>query len=66
MNPCGSCYSDATAMSNAQSVDSAEDAVKAKLQAFIDTIEDSETYQQFVEASERVEVDREAMELLET
>ena len=35
-------------MNDAESVDSAEDAVEAKLQAFVDTIEDSETYQQFV------------------
>ena len=53
-------------MSDAEPVDSAEDAVEAKLQAFVDTIEDSETYKQFVEASEQLEADREAMELLET
>lgn len=53
-------------MSDADSLDSAEDAVEAKLQAFIEAIEDSETYQQFVAASEQLEADREATELLET
>jgi len=53
-------------MSDAESVDSAEDAVEAKLQAFVGAVEDSETYQQFAEASQRLEADREAMELLET
>ncbi len=52
-------------MSDAESVRNAEDAVEEKLRAFIDTIEDSETYQQFVEASERLENDPEAMGLLE-
>lgn len=53
-------------MSDAESVDSAEDDVETKLQAFVDAIEDSETYQQFVEASQRLEADRPAKELLET
>ncbi|ERG97268.1 halo-CC-star protein HcsL [Haloquadratum walsbyi] len=53
-------------MSDAESVDTVEDAVEAELQVFIDAIEASETYQQFVEASEQLEVDREATELLET
>lgn len=52
-------------MSDAESVDSAEDDVEEKLRAFIDAIEDSETYQQFVETSEKLETDPEAMELLE-
>ncbi|MFD1640533.1 halo-CC-star protein HcsL [Halohasta litorea] len=51
-------------MSNADSLDSAEDAVEAKLQAFIDAIEDSETYQQFMAANERLENDADAMALL--
>jgi len=41
-----------------------EDAVGAKLQAFIDAIEESETYQQFIEASEQLENDDEAKQLL--
>ncbi|WP_253738990.1 halo-CC-star protein HcsL [Halohasta salina] len=49
-------------MSETQSV---EDAVEQKLQAFIDAIEDSETYQQFMAANERLENDDEAMELLD-
>ena len=53
-------------MSDAESVDTAEDAVEAKLQAFVDAVENSETYQQFVEASEQLEADQEATELLET
>ena len=53
-------------MSDAESVDTAEDAVEAKLQAFVDAIKDSDTYQQFVEASQQLETDREATELLES
>jgi cell fate (sporulation/competence/biofilm development) regulator YlbF (YheA/YmcA/DUF963 family) len=53
-------------MSDAESVDTAEDAVEAKLQAFVDAIKDSDTYQQFVEASQHLETDREATELLES
>jgi len=41
-----------------------ENAVGAKLQAFIHTIEESETYQQFLEASEQLENDPEACQLL--
>jgi cell fate (sporulation/competence/biofilm development) regulator YlbF (YheA/YmcA/DUF963 family) len=44
---------------------SAEDRVEQKLQVFIDTIEDSETYQRFKMANERLENDDEAMELLD-
>ena len=44
---------------------SAEDAVEEKLQAFIDAIEDSETYQQFMAATEQLEADDEAMALLD-
>jgi len=40
-----------------------EDAVGVTLQTFIDTIEDSETYQQFVAASEQLETDDEAQQL---
>ncbi|WP_138005567.1 halo-CC-star protein HcsL [Halalkalirubrum salinum] len=43
---------------------SAEDAVEGKLQAFIDAVEDSETYQQFMAANQQLENDDEAMELL--
>mgnify|MGYP006427922337 CR=1 FL=1 len=49
-------------MSETQSV---EDAVEQKLQAFTDAIEDSETYQQFMTASEQLENDAEAMALLD-
>jgi cell fate (sporulation/competence/biofilm development) regulator YlbF (YheA/YmcA/DUF963 family) len=52
-------------MSNAESVQNAEDAVEETLQAFIDTIEDSETYHRFVSASEQLETDPEARGLLE-
>jgi len=48
-------------MSETQSV---EDAVEQKLRAFIDAIEDSKTYQQFMAANEQLENDEEAMELL--
>ncbi|ACV49431.1 halo-CC-star protein HcsL [Halomicrobium mukohataei] len=41
-------------------------AVEASLQAFIETLRDSETYQQFVDASEQLEADEEAQSLLET
>ena len=52
-------------MSDAESVDSVEDAVEAKLQTFIDAVADSETYQQFIEANKQLESDPEAMELLD-
>ena len=42
-----------------------EDAVEVKLQAFINAIEDSGTYQAFITANEQLEHDDEAMELLE-
>lgn len=51
-------------MSDAESVQNAEDTVEEKLQAFIDAIEDSETYQHFMAANERLENDDEAMQLL--
>jgi cell fate (sporulation/competence/biofilm development) regulator YlbF (YheA/YmcA/DUF963 family) len=44
---------------------STEEAIDEKLKAFLDTLEESETYQQFVEANERLENDEEAMALLE-
>ena len=50
-------------MSEAESVH--EEAVEAKLRAFIDAIEDSETYQQFVAASEQLEADDDATQLLD-
>jgi len=43
---------------------SPEQAVEQKLQAFVDAIADSETYQQFMEANEQLENDEEAMQLL--
>ncbi|MFW5977956.1 MAG: halo-CC-star protein HcsL [Halohasta sp.] len=49
-------------MSESQSV---EDAVEQKLRVFIDAIEDSETYQQFIAANEQLETDAEAMQLLD-
>jgi len=42
----------------------AEDAVEGKLQAFVDALVDSETYQQFIEANEQLETDDEAKQLL--
>lgn len=42
------------------------EAVEEQLQTFVDTICDSETYQEFVEAEARLEADEEALELLET
>jgi cell fate (sporulation/competence/biofilm development) regulator YlbF (YheA/YmcA/DUF963 family) len=45
---------------------SEEPAVEASLQAFTETLRDSETYQQFAEASEQLEADEEAQSLLET
>ncbi len=51
-------------MSDAEAVQNAEDAVEQKLRAFIDAIEDSETYQQYMAANERLESDDEAMQLL--
>jgi len=43
---------------------SPEQAVEQKLQAFVDAIADSETYQQFMAANDRLENDDEAMQLL--
>ncbi|WP_144928121.1 halo-CC-star protein HcsL [Halorubrum salsamenti] len=45
---------------------SEEPAVEASLQAFTETLCDSETYHQFVDASEQLEADDEAQSLLET
>lgn len=44
---------------------SAEPAVEESLQVFIETLCESETYQQFVDASEQLEADDEAQALLE-
>jgi cell fate (sporulation/competence/biofilm development) regulator YlbF (YheA/YmcA/DUF963 family) len=44
---------------------SKEPAVEESLQAFIEALRDSATYQQFVDASERLEADGEAQSLLE-
>jgi cell fate (sporulation/competence/biofilm development) regulator YlbF (YheA/YmcA/DUF963 family) len=44
---------------------SGEAAVEAKLQTFIETITDSETYQRFTQASEALENDSEALALLQ-
>jgi len=44
---------------------SKEPAVEESLQAFIEALRDSATYQQFVDASERLEADQEAQSLLE-
>ena len=52
-------------MSDAESVQNAEDDVEEKLQTFIDAIADSETYQQFIEANKQLESDPEAMDLLD-
>ncbi len=49
-------------MSETQTI---EDAVEGKLQAFIDAIEDSETYQEFMAANEQLENDDAAMALLD-
>ncbi|MFW6321766.1 MAG: halo-CC-star protein HcsL [Halohasta sp.] len=49
-------------MSETQSV---EDAVEQKLQVFIDAVEDSDQYQEFMAANERLENDDEAMALLD-
>jgi cell fate (sporulation/competence/biofilm development) regulator YlbF (YheA/YmcA/DUF963 family) len=51
-------------MSDAESVDSVENTVEEKLRVFVDAIKNSETYQQFAEASEQLETDPEAMGLL--
>lgn len=45
-------------------VQSEETAVEAKLQTFIETLTESETYQQFTETSEELENDPEASALL--
>jgi|AntDeeMinimDraft_5_1070356.scaffolds.fasta_scaffold10957_2 cell fate (sporulation/competence/biofilm development) regulator YlbF (YheA/YmcA/DUF963 family) len=42
-----------------------EEAVEQKLQTFIETIKDSEVYQDFMNANERLEEDSEAMALLQ-
>ena len=42
-----------------------EQAVEEQLQTFIETVKDSETYEEFVAANERLEADSEAMALLE-
>lgn len=44
---------------------SAEPAVEESLQAFVETLCDSETYQQFLDASEQLDADDEAQSLLE-
>lgn len=44
---------------------STEEAIDETLTAFLDTLEESETYQQFVEANEQLENDQEAMALLQ-
>ena len=44
---------------------SKEPAVEESLQAFVETLRDSATYQQFVDASERLEADENAQFLLE-
>ncbi len=41
-----------------------EQAVEETLQTFIDTVKDSETYEEFMTANERLEEDSEAMALL--
>jgi len=51
-------------MSDAESTQNAEESVERKLRAFVDAIADSETYQQFMDANERLENDEEAMQLL--
>ena len=51
-------------MSDAEAVQGVEDVVEEKLQVFINAIEDSETYQQFINAREQLNNDPEAMELL--
>lgn len=42
-----------------------EQAVEEQLQTFIETVKDSETYEEFVAANERLEADSEAMALLQ-
>lgn len=42
-----------------------ETSVEESLQTFLDTVRDSETYQQFVDAQVRLEADDEAKELLQ-
>ena len=42
-----------------------EEAVERKLQTFVETIKDSETYAEFMAANERLEEDSEAMVLLQ-
>lgn len=45
---------------------SGEPAVEEALQTFLDTIQDSKTFQEFVEAKEQLEADAEAAELHRT
>jgi cell fate (sporulation/competence/biofilm development) regulator YlbF (YheA/YmcA/DUF963 family) len=40
-------------------------AVEESLQVFVETLRDSATYRQFIDASERLEADKEAQSLLE-
>ncbi|WP_018257197.1 halo-CC-star protein HcsL [Halomicrobium katesii] len=42
-----------------------EQAIEERLQTFIETVKDSETYEEFVAANERLEADSEARALLE-
>ncbi len=42
-----------------------EQSVEERLQTFIETVKDSETYEEFVAANERLEADSEAMALLQ-
>lgn len=44
---------------------STEEAIDEKLTAFLETLAESETYQQFVDANEQVENDQEALALLQ-
>ncbi|WP_323174561.1 halo-CC-star protein HcsL [Natrialba sp. PRR66] len=46
-------------------IQSENTAVEAKLQAFVQTLKESATYQEFIEASEALENDTEAMALLQ-
>ncbi|ELY96318.1 halo-CC-star protein HcsL [Natrialba taiwanensis] len=46
-------------------IQSADAAVEAKLQAFVETLKESSTYQEFTEASEALENDTKAMALLQ-
>ena len=48
-------------MSDAQTADA---AVESQLQVFLDTLRDSETYRQFIEATEQLQADPEATALV--